>query len=55
MKGQKEYLELGNGTVTHYDYDPQTFRLIQLLTTRPLSDPPFLATHSNLADANVLQ
>ncbi|MEO7369130.1 MAG: SpvB/TcaC N-terminal domain-containing protein [Gemmatimonadaceae bacterium] len=33
-KGQKEYLKLGNGTVTSYTYDPQTLRLTNLDTLR---------------------
>ena len=33
-KGQKEYLELGNGTITTYGYDPKTFRLTTLKTRR---------------------
>ena len=33
-KGQKEWLELGNGTVTTYSYDPDTFRLTNLRTQR---------------------
>jgi RHS repeat-associated protein len=33
-KGQKELLELGNGTVTTYSYDPVTFRLTNLRTQR---------------------
>lgn len=35
-KGQKEYLKLGNGTITRYSHDPQTFRLLNIKTTRPL-------------------
>lgn len=31
-RGQKTRLELGNGTVTTYTYDPQTFRLTRLAT-----------------------
>ena len=31
VKGQKEYLKLGNGTLTQYDYDSTTFRLKQIL------------------------
>lgn len=54
-KGQKEYLELGNRTITKYDYDEKTFRLCQLRTTRPAYDPPFPQLRSNLADANILQ
>ncbi len=33
-KGQKISLELGNGTTTHYTYDPATFRLAHLYTRR---------------------
>ena len=33
-KGQRQLIEYGNGVNTEYRYDPQTFRLIQLLTTR---------------------
>jgi len=31
-KGQRQQLVLGNGTVTNYEYDPQTYRLLQLTT-----------------------
>lgn len=55
VKGQKEYHELGNGTITRYDYDEKTFRLRQLRTTRPAYDPPFPQLRSTLANANVLQ
>lgn len=34
-KGQKESVKKGNQTVTSYVYHPQTFRLVQLKTTRP--------------------
>lgn len=34
-RGQRTLLALGNGTVTTYDYDPLTFRLISLVTKRP--------------------
>ncbi|MCA3774830.1 MAG: toxin [Cutibacterium sp.] len=33
-KGQKELLQLGNGTVSTYTYDPQTFRLTSIRTHR---------------------
>jgi RHS repeat-associated protein len=52
-KGQRQRLVLGNGTVTHYAYDPQTFRLVQMRTTRPGFDPAFPS--APLADARVLQ
>jgi RHS repeat-associated protein len=57
-KAQRVSLKLGSGTTTRYDYDPQTFRLRQLRTTRPRSgqqDPPFPRFASNLADPRVLQ
>ncbi len=57
-KGQKEYLKLGNGTLTQYDYDPKTFRLKQIRTTRLRSgqtDPAFPEFRSNLADSRVIQ
>ena len=46
-KGQKLRLDLGNGTVTRYAYDADTFRLVRLYTRRDVSfgqdcggDPP---------------
>ena len=33
-KGQRTLIEYGNGAQTVYSYDPETFRLIQLKTTR---------------------
>ena len=54
-KGQRQYLKLGNETITHYDYDPETFRLKQLRTTRPTYDPSFPDYHADLQDPKVLQ
>jgi RHS repeat-associated protein len=34
-KGQRELIEYGNGAQTAYQYDPDTFRLVRLRTTRP--------------------
>jgi RHS repeat-associated protein len=34
-KGQRELIDYGNGAITSYRYDPQTFRLTRLQTTRP--------------------
>ncbi|MCG3156422.1 MAG: hypothetical protein DKINENOH_03046 [bacterium] len=34
-KGQRELIVYGNGAKTEYDYDPLTFRLTKLKTTRP--------------------
>ncbi len=31
-KGQRQFAKYGNGTITNYFYDPQTFRLINLVT-----------------------
>lgn len=39
-KGQRQFIEYGNGVKTEYRYDPQTFRLIQLLTTRIDNNQP---------------
>ncbi len=39
-KGQRQSIEYGNGVNTEYRYDPQTFRLIQLLTTRINNNQP---------------
>jgi len=33
-KGQRQQLSLGNGTVTQYDYDNETFRLTSLVTRK---------------------
>jgi RHS repeat-associated protein len=33
-KGRRQRMERGNGVVTTFDYDPLTFRLTQLVTTR---------------------
>jgi RHS repeat-associated protein len=54
-KGQKERADLGNGTVTRYFYDSDTFRLRQLRTTRPGFEPPFPNPPSALRDEKVLQ
>ena len=49
-------MTLGNGTITHYGYDPATYRLRELRTTRPAYDPPFPSDRAALlVDANVLQ
>ncbi|GCE06808.1 SpvB/TcaC N-terminal domain-containing protein [Dictyobacter aurantiacus] len=38
-KGQRTLIEYSNGAHTHYDYDPETFRLIHLLTLRGAAFP----------------
>ena len=55
VKGQREFLKLGNGAITRYDYDEKTFRLRQLRTTRPGSAKAFPEYHSGLQDPSVLQ
>ncbi len=53
-KGQRTQMRYGNGTTTKYHYDPNTYRLIQLRTTRnSMGDIP--TSPSNLTDPNVLQ
>ncbi|MFN0171584.1 MAG: RHS repeat-associated core domain-containing protein [Bryobacteraceae bacterium] len=54
-KGQKERIEYGNRTTTRYHYDPETFRLQQLRTTRPGYNPRFPEHRSGLSDDRVLQ
>src|SRR5205085_411521 len=40
-KGQKQSIRYENGTLTRYYYDAQTFRLLQLRTTRRDFEQPF--------------
>lgn len=54
-KGQKEWLELGNGSITRYEYDQQTFRLRQIFTHRPPPDLDFPRHRANLSNLRVLQ
>lgn len=53
-KGQLQRIYYGNGTTTRYSYDPQTFRLLQLRTTRKNFEPEF-PNLQGLKDARVLQ
>jgi RHS repeat-associated protein len=41
-KGQRTRINYGNGVVTEYTYDEETFRLIRLHTVRVLNAPPLL-------------
>lgn len=54
-KGQRTRLHHGNGTETLYDYDRETFRLRQILTTRLASERDFPRFRSNLQDGRVVQ
>lgn len=48
-RGQRLSIAFGNGTATAYDYDPDTFRLAHLATTRPGSFPAAQQTVQALA------
>ena len=50
-KGQRTRLALGNGAVTEYGYDPQTFRLSDLTTVRGSRDEGAGRTHRRRARA----
>ncbi len=54
-KGQRQFIEYGNGTVTRYDYDTETFRLKQLHTTKTNTGTPLSTPPSNLTNTNALQ
>jgi RHS repeat-associated protein len=48
-KGQRTLIVYGNGARTRYEYDPETFRLTRLATTRNQS-PPLGGTEGGLQD-----
>ncbi len=52
-KGQRTRLDYGNGATTHYDYDPLTFRLARLRTTRPAN--PDATASQIFKDVSVVQ
>jgi len=54
-KGQLTHVHHGNGTTTRYKYDPLTFRLQQLRTTRPEYDPSFPSRVAQFKDERVVQ
>jgi hypothetical protein len=56
VKGRREKIEYGNGTTTTYDYDPLTYRLTRLKTTRA-SDSAVLQNLSYTYDpvGNILE
>ncbi|MBO9700910.1 MAG: VCBS repeat-containing protein [Sporocytophaga sp.] len=54
-KGQRIRIQYGNGTTTRYHYDPLTFRLVQLRTTRTSPGDILPNAAGNLSDPNVLQ
>lgn len=54
-KGQRTQIDYGNGTTTRYHYDQESFRLVQLHTTRTKPGERLPAPPSNLSNRNVLQ
>lgn len=52
-KGQRMSIAYGNGAQTIYDYDPETFRLIHLKTTRPPN--PDVTASQLFTDPTVVQ
>jgi len=54
-KGQRQAIGYGNDTLTRYQYDPKTFRLVQLRTTRPGFNPAFPNPAGQLKNDKVLQ
>lgn len=55
-KGQKQHQKFDNGTRTRYRYDPESFRLTQVRTTRPDTyDPAFPSHRAGLNDSSVVQ
>ncbi len=54
-KGQRQYLKLGNGTVTTYEYDPETYRLTNLRTRRNRSETCLPGTTPAFTNANIIQ
>jgi RHS repeat-associated protein len=52
-KGQRVQIVYGNGTTTDYEYDPSTFRLKQLKTTRPAN--PDMTLSQLFQNATVVQ
>lgn len=54
-KGQKTRLVLGNDTVTRYEYNRETFRLVNLRTRRDASDSCNAPASLALTDGHVIQ
>lgn len=54
-KGQREYVQFGNGVRTVYDHDPETWRLRRLRSTRAVGQTCGPGTASLFVDARVLQ
>jgi RHS repeat-associated protein len=54
-KGQRETLKLGNGVTTNYTYDPDTYRLVNLRSTRSISEPCSSGRSSMFVDDHNVQ
>ena len=54
-KGQRQQIHYGNGSSTKYHYDPSTYRLRQLRTTRHQPGEALPRPPDHLSDASVLQ
>ncbi|MBL0073876.1 MAG: insecticidal toxin complex protein [Bacteroidetes bacterium] len=54
-KGQRTRMQYGNSTTTRYHYNPLTFRLVQLRTTRNSPGETLPNAPSDLRNPNVLQ
>lgn len=54
-KGQRQYLKLGNDTITRYEYDAETYRLIDLKTTRTKTETCNAGTSPMFVNGRTLQ
>ena len=54
-KGQRQYLKLGKGTITTYSYDAETYRLVNLKTTRTKTETCTAGSSPMFVDGHVLQ
>lgn len=54
-KGQRQYLKLGNGVTTTYTYDQETFRLVNLHSTRGIVETCADGTRSMFTDDRIIQ
>ncbi len=57
VHGRRASVEHGNGTTTTYTYDPRSFRLRWVRTTRPASPPEVVQDLRSFYDAvgNIVQ
>lgn len=55
VKGQRQYLKLGNGVTTTYTYDQETFRLVNLHSTRGIAETCADGARSMFTDDRIIQ